>query len=57
MAAIGEVAGNRQIGGGELPFRFGRQPLPGPFGEGVGLIKADMADRLGRVRAGGARKG
>src|SRR5207249_5011130 len=28
---------------------LGRQPLVGPAGEGVGLVEADMVDRLGRV--------
>src|SRR5262249_18307133 len=41
-----EVAGQGDRCGGSFPLRLGRQPGPGPAGEGVGLVVADMTDRL-----------
>lgn len=35
---------------GMLPLRLGREPLAGPGREGVGLIVADVADRLGWIQ-------
>src|SRR6266850_1851796 len=49
MAAVREVAVKRRVAGGNLPFRFGRQAFFGPAREGVGLVEADVADRLGGI--------
>src|SRR5579863_7279389 len=53
MAAVGEVAGERdevaERGGRDFPLGLGRQPLAGPAGEGVGLVEADVRDRLGGI--------
>ena len=38
---------------GDLPLGLRRQPSPAPAGEGVGLVVADVADRLGLVEAAG----
>src|ERR1700741_5573195 len=45
---------------GGLPFSFGREPRPGPAGEGVGLIMADVGNRRGGVEvpsSGGGKLG
>jgi hypothetical protein len=54
MTSVCEISPDRQVGGGKFPFRFRRQPFSGPSGECIGLIKADMADRLGRIQPAAA---
>src|SRR4051812_49196558 len=45
--ALHEVARDRQSGRGSLPLGLGGQARPRPAGVGVGLVVADVADRLG----------
>src|SRR5260370_7639145 len=47
MAAVAEIAGERQVKCRDFPFGLGRQALVGPAGEGVSLVETDMANRLG----------
>src|SRR6266436_3780051 len=51
LAGVRKVAGYRKTRGGDLPLGFARQPLAGPFGEGVSFEKTDVADRLERVQS------
>ena len=55
--AFEEVPGDRQGFGGDFPLGLGRQPGAGPAGEGVGLVVADVADRLARDQVAHAREG
>src|SRR6516162_169415 len=56
MAAVSEIAGDRRALSGDLPLCLVRQPFAGPFGESVGLVKADMANRLAGVQPAAARQ-
>src|SRR5215469_5565211 len=58
LAYVSEIAAHLQTFGGDFPLRFRWQALPGPFGERIGLVKADVADGFGRVQpaAPGQRK-
>src|SRR5262249_46495397 len=51
IASVSKIPRDRHAFGGDLPFRFARQPFSSPFGEGVGFVKADMANWLGGVQA------
>src|SRR5439155_12732894 len=57
MAAVTEIAGERELARRDFPFGLGRQALARPAGEGVGLVEADMAERFGRVDRALARQG
>ena len=50
MAAGSEIALDRTIGRQKFPLGFRRQSLAGPIGIGVGLEKADVADRFRRIQ-------
>src|ERR1700677_1761319 len=46
---VEEVPRDRQRARRHLPLRLGGQPTSGPAGEGVGLVVAQVTDRLGRI--------
>ena len=57
MPGVGKVAGHRNTHGGDLPLGFARQSLAGPFREGVGFKKTDVADGFDRVQSTASGQG